>query len=82
MVAEPGEVRACIQPAFLSQLAATRMQQVLDIKEPQLMQLLRVRAQPPPCTGLCTTKPCWSMQASLNKLCLLVLSPPRSACCR
>ncbi|EIE26081.1 hypothetical protein COCSUDRAFT_46483 [Coccomyxa subellipsoidea C-169] len=41
-VADPGEVRACLRPVWLSQLAASRMQQVLDIREPQLVQLLRV----------------------------------------
>ncbi len=42
-VTDPGEARACLRPAFLSQLAATRMQRALDIKEPLLVQLLRVR---------------------------------------
>ncbi len=42
-VADPGEVRACLRPVWLSQLAASRMQQVLDIREPQLVQLLQVR---------------------------------------
>ncbi|CAL8470326.1 g9868 [Coccomyxa elongata] len=41
-VTDPGEARACLRPAFLSQLAAMRMQQALDIREPLLVQLLRV----------------------------------------
>lgn len=43
VVADPEEARACLRPALLAQMAALRMQLVLDIREPQLVQLLRVR---------------------------------------
>ncbi|BDA44366.1 hypothetical protein COCOBI_05-5500 [Coccomyxa sp. Obi] len=42
VVTDPGQARACLRPALLGQLAATRMQQALDIREPLLVQLLRV----------------------------------------
>lgn len=42
IVCEPSEVQGLIQAGYLSQLAATRMHEALDIKEPQLVQLLRV----------------------------------------
>lgn len=50
-VTAPAEARACLRPAFLAQLAATRMQQALDVREPLLVQLLRVR--PPLCMLPC-----------------------------
>ena len=42
-VTAPDEARACLRPAFLAQLAASRMQQALDVRGPLLVQVLRVR---------------------------------------
>ena len=42
LVAGPGVAHACIQPAKLSQLAGSCLHDALGIKDPKLVQLLRV----------------------------------------